>query len=170
MGFLLRPPTYKLWQYIRFMLLMIPLTNEPPPISTFAPLAHSLSIIPQDLQTQQHRPPHSLRSQLPHRSYLDILWRVLASISASLPSHIHDMNHALRLFNSFIFPLDSSPFLFTMDINSLYTAIPHQEDLLTLNHFIGICSNHQLATTTLLRSAELILSLNWFSIAGEFYY
>ena len=57
-----------------------------------------------------------------------------------------------------------------MDIKSLYTVIPHQEGLLALKHFLDLRPDPQPDTSTLLRFAELVLSLNCFSFAGEFYH
>ena len=52
-------------------------------------------------------------------------------IVKSLPT-----NHALSIFNNFRFSDNSSKFLFTMDVKSLYTVIPNAEGLRALRHFL----------------------------------
>jgi hypothetical protein len=89
-------------------------------------------------------------------------------IVQTLPTFIKDTNHALRIFNDFSFHSESK-FLFTMDVKSLYTVIPNDEGLLALKHFFDRRTVLEPSTPTLLRLAELVLTLNCFSFDGLFY-
>ena len=59
--------------------------------------------------------------------------------------------------------------IFTMDITSLYTVIPNYEGLLALKHFFDLRTVKKPSSETLLRLAELVLTLNCFSFAGSYY-
>ena len=56
-----------------------------------------------------------------------------------------------------------------MDIKSLYTVIPNDCGLKALAHFLDKRPVLQPATSTLIRLAELVLTLNTFSFNGAFY-
>ena len=96
--------------------------------------------------------------------YLD---ETLRPIVESLPTYVKDSPHALRLLQEV--QLHENPLLFTMDVRSLYTSIPHQEGLRALKHFLDKRSNPSPSTDTLLRLAELVLTLNCFEFDGKFY-
>ena len=64
-------------------------------------------------------------------SYLD---KIMAPIVKTLPSYIKDSQHALEIFRDFSF-LGQNKLIFTMDITSLYTVIPKDEDLQALEQF-----------------------------------
>ena len=55
-----------------------------------------------------------------------------------------------------------------MDITSLYTVIPNCEGLLALKHFFDLRTVKEPSSETLLRLAELVLTLNCFPYAGSF--
>ena len=57
----------------------------------------------------------------------------------------------------------------TMDVKSLYTIIPNDDGLLALTHFLNKRPVLQPPTHTLVRLAELVLTLNTFSFNGNFY-
>ena len=99
-------------------------------------------------------------------SYLDSL---MLPIVQSLPTYIKDTNHALNIFNDFQFPDTSSKLLFTMDVKSLYTVIPNDEGLRALQHFFNLRTVLEPSTPTLLRLAELVLTLNCFSFGDQYY-
>ena len=82
----------------------------------------------------------------------------MAPIVRSLPSYVKDSQHALQIFRDFNF-LGEDKLIFTMDITSLYTVMPNGEGLLALKHFLIYA---QLRNQTLLRLAELVLTLNCF--------
>ena len=56
-----------------------------------------------------------------------------------------------------------------MDVKSLYTVIPHRDGLETLKFFLNKRTLLEPSTTTLIRLAELVLTLNNFSFDGEHY-
>ena len=56
-----------------------------------------------------------------------------------------------------------------MDITSLYTVIPNSEGLQALKHFFDQRTVEEPSSETLLRLAELVLTLNCFSFAGSYY-
>ena len=60
-------------------------------------------------------------------------------------------------------------FIFTMDIKSLYTVIPKDEGLRALKYFLDKREVQDPPTHTLLRMAELVLTLNSFVFNGEHY-
>ena len=98
-------------------------------------------------------------------SYLD---KIMAPIVKTLPTYIKDTNHALAIFRDFNFA-NENKFIFTMDITSLYTVIPNNEGLQALKHFFDQRTTKEPSTQTLLRLAELVLTLNCFSFSGNFY-
>ncbi|XP_062918361.1 chitinase domain-containing protein 1 isoform X1 [Mobula hypostoma] len=56
-----------------------------------------------------------------------------------------------------------------MDVQSLYTSIPHQQGLKALHFFLDSRPNQFPSTTTLLRLAELVLTLNNFSFGSSYF-
>ena len=56
-----------------------------------------------------------------------------------------------------------------MDITSPYTVIPNSEGLQALKHFFDQRTVKEPSSETLLRLAELVLTLNCFSFAGNYY-
>ena len=98
-------------------------------------------------------------------SYLD---KIMAPIVRSLPSYVKDSQHELQIFREFNF-LGEDKLSFTMDITSLYTVIPDGEGLLALKHFFDLRAVKEPSSETLLRLAELVLTLNCFSFADSYY-
>ena len=98
-------------------------------------------------------------------SYLD---KVMTPIVKSLPSYIKDSNHALEIFRNFNFSGENK-IIFTMDITSLYTVIPNNEGLQALKYFFNQRPIKKPCSETLLRLAELVLTLNCFSFGDNHY-
>ena len=92
----------------------------------------------------------------------------MAPFVKSLPTYLKDTNHALNILKQFSFP-GNNKFLFTMDIASLYTVILNNEGLLALKYFFDQCTVKEPSTDTLLRLAELVLTLNCFTFSGEIF-
>ena len=86
----------------------------------------------------------------------------MAPIVKSLPSYIKDSQHALEIFRDFNF-LGEDKLIFSMDISSLYTVIPNSE------YFFDQRIVKEPSSETLLRLAEIVLTLNCFSFAGNYY-
>ena len=92
----------------------------------------------------------------------------MAPIIKTLPSYIKDSQHALKIFRYFSF-LGQNKLIFTMDITSLFTVIPSNEGLRALKHFFDHRTVKEPSSETLLRLAELVLTLNCFSFGGNYY-
>jgi len=92
----------------------------------------------------------------------------MAPIVRSLPSYIKDRQQALQIFRDFNF-LGEDKLIFTMDVTSLYTVIPSNEGLLALKHFFDLRTVKEPSSETLLRLAELVLTLNCFSFADSYF-
>ena len=92
----------------------------------------------------------------------------MAPIVRSLPTYVKDSQHALQIFRDFNF-LGDDKLMFTMDITSLYTVIPNAKGLLALGHFFDLRTVKEPSSETLLRLAELVLTLNCFSFADSYY-
>ena len=90
----------------------------------------------------------------------------MAPIVRSLPSYVKDSRHALQIFRDFNF-LGEDKLIFTMDITSLYTVIPNCQGLVALKHFFDFRTVKKPSSETLLRLAELVITLNWFSFADR---
>ena len=65
--------------------------------------------------------------------------------------------------------LGQDKLIFTTDISSLYTVIPKSEGLLALKYFFDQRTVKEPSSETLLRLAELVLTLNCFLFAGNYY-
>ena len=99
----------------------------------------------------------------------DFLDSIFQQLVATLPTYVKDTTHALQLLEAFRFPPDCPDrLLFTMDVTALYTNIPHAEGLLAVQHFLKK-STFKIDPTIVVRLAELVLTLNAFSL-GEHHY
>ena len=92
----------------------------------------------------------------------------MVPVVKSLPSYMKDTNHALEIFRDFNFSGEHKP-IFSMDISSLYTVIPNNEGLQALRFFFDQRTIKEPSPETLLRLAELFLTLNCFSFADNHY-
>ena len=92
----------------------------------------------------------------------------MTPIFKSLPSYIKDSNHALEIFRNFNFSGENK-IIFTMDITSLYTVIPKNEGLQALKYFLNQRPIKKPSSESLLRLAELVLTLNCFSFGDNYY-
>ena len=83
------------------------------------------------------------------------------------------MSSMYRLYRAGTVPvycsLCKNNYVFTMDVKSPYTTIPNRDGLLALAHFLDKRPTLQPPTHTLVRLAELVLTLNTFSFNGKFY-
>ena len=77
----------------------------------------------------------------------------------------------LNILDSFRFrDGDGQRSIFTIDIlKSLYTVIPNDEGLCALQYYLDKREILEPPTATLLRKAELVLTLDTFELNGEFY-
>ena len=90
----------------------------------------------------------------------------MAPIVKTFTSYIKDNQHALEIFRDSNF-LGQDKLLFIMDITSLHSVILNGEGLLALKHFFDQRTVKEPSFQTLIRSAEIVLSLNCFSFGGS---
>ena len=81
---------------------------------------------------------------------------ILSPLVEQQPTYIKDSNHAINIFSTFRFQGEHC-FLFSMDVKSLYTSIPHEDGLIALRHFLDQRPDPEPPTNTLIRLAELVL-------------
>ena len=93
-------------------------------------------------------------------SYLN---KIISPIIKTSSSYITDSQHMLEIFCEFNF-FGRNKLVFTMDITSLNAVIPNDEGLWALKHFFDHCTVKEPCSETLLRLAELVLTLNCFSL------
>ena len=98
-------------------------------------------------------------------SHLD---KITAPFVRNLNSYVKDSSHMLNIVDAFRYEGEHR-FIFTMDIKSLYTVIPNDEGLQALKYFLDQREIKDPPTHTLLRKAELVLTLNNFNFNGEHY-
>jgi hypothetical protein len=82
---------------------------------------------------------------------------------------LKDTNQALSQFDSIVLQPTSSYKLFTVDVCSLYTSIPHEDGLKAIKFYLQQEPHPTIDTNTLLRLTELVLRLNSFEFNGEFF-
>ena len=93
---------------------------------------------------------------------------VLKPLVVQLPSYVKDTNHLLNILND-IPDATSKRYLYTMDVKSLYTIIPNADGLRALRFFLEKRSDQTPPTDTIIRLAELVLTLNHFEFNDEFF-
>ena len=103
-----------------------------------------------------------------HRKLAKFLDAILSPLVEQQPTYIKDSNHAINIFSTFCFQGEHC-FLFSKDVKSLYTSIPHEDGLIALRHFLDQRPDPEPPTNTLIRLAELVLQKNFFSFNGSFY-
>ena len=88
----------------------------------------------------------------------------------SLGSYIKETTLTLNIPDSLRFrDGDEQRLVFTMDIKSLYRVIPNDGGLCAQQYYLDKREMLEPSTDTLLRLAELVLTLNTFELNGEFY-
>ena len=91
------------------------------------------------LPTQTHKPNNPARPIVsacgcPTELISIYLDHVMAPLVRDLPSYIKDTKHTLQIFQNIHFS-STHKFIFTMDVKSLYTIIPHHDGLRALKFF-----------------------------------
>ena len=99
--------------------------------------------------------------------YLDSIFQPFVQ---SLPTYIKDSTDALLKIEEINrLPSFAPTCLFTMDVTALYTNIPHKDGLQALEWFLNKRETLDPPTGTLVRLAELVLTMNMFEFNGDFY-
>ena len=99
-----------------------------------APTFHMLPKIHKQLTPVPGRPIVSSTS-CPTSHIAKFLDAILSPLVEQQPTYIKDSNHAINIFSTFRFQGEHC-FLFSMDVKSLYTSIPHEDGLIALRHFL----------------------------------
>jgi len=99
-------------------------------------------------------------------AFLDMIFQPYVK---SLPSYVKDTNHALSLFNEHTFSDPEPRLLFTMDVSSLYTSIPHDDGLKSIKYFLDQNPPSDITIDTVLKLTSLVLNMNSFEFNGKFY-
>lgn len=99
-----------------------------------------------------------------------LLSSILKPIVSVCESYVKDTTRLLKILDTFQFDKDSSnKTLFTMDVKGLYTHIPNNGGILALKYSLNKRDNQQISTDTILRLAEMVLTLNCFEFNGDFF-
>ena len=99
-------------------------------------------------------------------AYLDSIFQALVT---NLEIYIKDTSHALNIFSEVVRLTNKPISLFLLNVTSLYTSIPHAVGLKAVKYFLNTRISPSISTDTLVRLTELVLTLNSFEFAGEFF-
>ncbi|KAJ8050971.1 hypothetical protein HOLleu_04364 [Holothuria leucospilota] len=92
-------------------------------------------------------------------------------LDESLPSFVQHTPHFLRFIQDLEFPEDCGErLLFTIDVSSLNTSIPHHAALSAIRHYLDQRQDPQIPTITFLRLTELVFTQNCFQFNGHFFH
>ena len=107
--------------------------------------------------------------QLPHGTFLE-LFRQSHDVHSQITTFIHQRQQpcTFEIFRTFNISGENK-IIFTMDITSVYTVIPNNEGLQALKYFLNQLPIKTPSSETLLRRAELVLTLNCFSFGDNYY-
>ena len=75
---------------------------------------------------------------------------ILSPLVEQQPTYIRDSSHAINIFSTFCFQGEHC-LLFSMNVKSLYTSIPHEDGLIALRHFLDQRLDSVTQTNTLIR-------------------
>lgn len=123
-------------------------------------------------------PPHTLPPGRPIVSSYDSLTEplsayidhILQPLASSQPSFLKDSYHFLEELNGCELPPNPSHplMLVTIDVNALYTSIPHREGLAALRRFLDKRPTpHSPSTEFILEAAEFVLTHNYFRFEDD---
>lgn len=86
----------------------------------------------------------------------------------SLPSFLGDTTDLLNVINGF--NVEATTILVTMDVQSLYTNIPHEGGLQALSHYLNTRPEGVVPPSDfLITLTEMALTMNYFQYTGSFY-
>jgi len=94
----------------------------------------------------------------------------LQTFVKQLPSYIKNTDDFISKLSNIKQPLAKDIILVTVDVNSLYTNIPHTEGLLAVEHFLNTRpKNSKPSTKFLLQLTKFVLTMNSFRFGDKFY-
>ena len=96
------------------------------------------------------------------------LAKIMVPFVKSLPSHVKDTNHALKIFRDFTFSGENK-FIFTMDHHYFFINCHTEQRRTSTTQIFLRPALQQKSSETLLRLAEQVLTLNCFSFSNNHY-
>ena len=84
-----------------------------------------------------------------------------------IPSHIKDRNDFINKINNF--PVPTNSLLVAMDVKSLYTSIPNNEEISSVKRIYNHYSKKTIPTKIITIFLALILTFNKFIFNSNFY-
>ena len=99
------------------------------------------------------------------RNCASLVEHFLAPIARSLPSYVRDSMHAISLIKNFVLPNDA--LLFTLDVTSLYTNIPHEDGIASCSRAFLRYPDAKRPDLSILTMLRIILTSNDFSFCDE---
>uniref|UniRef100_A0A803JL40 Reverse transcriptase domain-containing protein n=1 Tax=Xenopus tropicalis TaxID=8364 RepID=A0A803JL40_XENTR len=138
------------------------------PVHPTVPVIYTLPKVHKNLTEPPGRPIISSRGSLNERiaQFVDFL---LQPCVKTINSYVKDTNDFLKLIKSITAPLGEMT-LVTMDVQSLYTCIPHQAGLSAVRNLIVANSSYKGPPIEFTLSLlEFILHKNYFKFENQFY-
>lgn len=96
--------------------------------------------------------------------YID---KFLQPLVHNIPSYIKDTDHLICLLNDIFIP--DSAFLFTLDVDSLYTNISHVKGLNSVKKFFNLYPDKKRPSNSILTLLSLCLRYNDFIFNGQYF-
>lgn len=130
------------------------------------PVIYTLPKIHKDLLHPPGRPIVSGIGSLtePLSQYVD---SHIKDLVYELPSHLKDTTDFLNKLKDC--HMDSTDFLCTMDVSSLYPSIPHKDGLEAMNYFLNRRTELYPSTEFLLSLTKEVLTKNYFKFQDQYY-
>lgn len=101
----------------------------------------------------------------PMSQYIDLH---IKSLVSQLPSYLKDTNDFLNRIDS-IQSIQDIDKLYTMDVTSLYTHVPHKECLEELSHLLNLREDLTPPTESMVELTPLILNNNYLKFESSYY-
>lgn len=84
-----------------------------------------------------------------------------------LPQSLKDTKHFINLYENLPFPEDA--ILMTLDVNALYTSIPHEGVRNIVSRILDSREDKTLPTYFLMELLDLVLDKNYFKFGSDFF-
>ena len=140
------------------------LNNQHP----ITPVFYTLPKIHKNLEKPPGRPIVSGIDSLtaPLSSFVDFFIR---PINEQLPSFVKDTGHMISIVES-LEPVTGDTILVTLDVEALYTNVPHEGGIQALEHFLAQRSpESRPSNTCIVTLAEIVLTHNYFLFQDDFF-
>ena len=119
---------------------------------------------------QSTRKTYSLRQWRVHRKKSQFADHFIGPLVPLSQSYIRDSTHLINRLNELT--LQPGMLLWTLDITSLYTNIPHNEGIQSIREILAIhrTPNNLLHNSHIIEVLEVVLTNNHFEINGTYYH